>query len=75
MNAAFHQRKTFKGKPQHRARFTYSKKAYDLVVTDPIAEARLAKGETINKNCILTVSMGGPYEDNYFKFVAAVIEI
>jgi hypothetical protein len=74
-NARFYRRTSYKGKPQYRTSFTYSSKAYDIVVTDPIVEARLGKGQTLSKTCILTVSMGGPYEGNYFKFVAAAIEL
>lgn len=73
-DARFHQTVNFRGNPQYRARFTYSGEEYDIVVTDPVAEERLAKNDTLNANCILTLSMGGPYDANYYKFLAAVIE-
>lgn len=72
-DAAFYKKTSFKGNPQYRATFTYAGKTYDIVITDPLAENRLAKREMIGERCILTVSMGGPYDGNYFKFVAAVI--
>lgn len=74
-NARFYTTTSFKGKPQHRAQFEYGGVDYDIVVTDPVAEARIAKKERMSPGCILTVSMGGPYDGNYFKFIAAVIEI
>lgn len=74
-DAQFRKITSFKGKPQYRATFTYSGVQYDIVITDPVVEGRLAKNERLGERCILTVSMGGPYEGNYFKFVAAVIEM
>ena len=40
-----------------------------------MAETKISKNEKLSASCILTVSMGGPYDGNYFKFVAAVIEV
>ncbi|MCC5829189.1 MAG: hypothetical protein JJU36_07050 [Phycisphaeraceae bacterium] len=74
VDATFYTTTSFKGKRQHRVRFTYADNGYDIVVTDPLAEDRIARSQTLNPDCILTASMGGPYDGNYFKFVAAVIE-
>ena len=74
-NAGFYTTTSIKGKRQVRARFAYSGKGYNIVVTDPVVERRVKDHDPPGRNCILTVSMGGPYEGNYFKFIAAVIEV
>ncbi|GAB4196173.1 MAG: hypothetical protein Kow00105_10340 [Phycisphaeraceae bacterium] len=74
-DAEFYRTTSIRGKRQYRAHFTYSGDRYDIVVTDPVAEAKLGKDEKLSSTCILTVSMGGPYDGNYFKFIAAVIEL
>lgn len=73
-NAQFYRTTSYTGKDQVRASFRYAGRGYDIVVTDPIVEQRVRKGEKLSRDCILTVSMGGPYDGNYFKFIAAVIE-
>ena len=74
-DAEFYRTTSFKGKRQHRAQFTYAGARYDIVVTDPVAEGKLVKGEQLRSTCMLSVSIGGPYDENYFKFIAAVIEM
>lgn len=56
--------------------------AYSLKVTDSEATRRLESGETINKKCLLTVSMTKPWTPDAsmkpalcYKVVAAVIEV
>jgi hypothetical protein len=65
-----------------RASFTNSKGTpMTLSVTDPVACERLAKGEDISKDCILTISMAAPWRPNKsqgrrcYKFVSGVIEL
>lgn len=74
-DATFHTTTSVRRNRQIRATFSYAAHKYSIVVTDPIAEDRVGEGEKLSKKCILTVSMGGPYDGNYFKFVAAVIEL
>jgi hypothetical protein len=74
-DARFFMAKSFKGNPQCRSSFSYDDNRYDLVVTDPAAEMKISQKAPLKRECVLTVSMGGPYEEEYFKFVAAVIEI
>ncbi len=62
-------------------KFRYYHCYYDLKITDPVVRDRLGAGEEIAQKCILTISMGGPYDkDNSgkkqcWKMVAGVIEL
>ena len=62
-------------------KFRYYHCYYDLKITDPVVRDRLGGGEEIARKCILTISMGGPYDkDNSgkkqcWKMVAGVIEL
>ena len=61
--------------------FRYYRCYYDFKITDPIVIGRLDAGEEIAQKCLLTISMGGPYDrDNSgikqcWKMVAGVIEL
>ncbi|KKN92779.1 hypothetical protein LCGC14_0205220 [marine sediment metagenome] len=54
----------------------------DLGLTDPVACRRLEQGEAIGKECLLTISLAGPWQpDNEslprrcYKLVAGVVEL
>jgi len=61
--------------------FRYYRCYYDLKITDPKVIDRLDAGEEIARKCLLTISMGGPYDRNNsgknqcWKMVAGVIEL
>lgn len=55
---------------------------YELDITDPVATARLNRGETIGRRCIMTASLTAPYAPAdgskpplCYKLIAAVIEL
>lgn len=54
---------------------------YELAVTDPIILSQLEKGRAIGNDCIMAISLGGPYQRTSsdpvccFKLVAGVIEL
>ena len=55
---------------------------YSMKITDPLINRRLEAGKTINKDCLLTVSMTKPWTHNpaeqpptCYKVVAAVVEL
>jgi hypothetical protein len=69
-------------KTKWRADFVNSKgTALSLRVTDPVTCERLARGENIGKNCLLTVSMATDWRPDKqtarrcYKFVAGVVEL
>ena len=53
----------------------------DLPITDPIASGKLDNKQKLSKNCLLTISLGGPYSSGIgrpkycYKLVAGVIEL
>jgi len=62
--------------------FSYGRKqCLDLKLTDPILLSRLDNGETISKDCILTISLGAPFRRKQsdilfcWKMIAGVIEL
>lgn len=62
--------------------FSYGRKqCLDLKLTDPILLSRLANGETISRDCILTISLGTPFKRQpsdiafCWKMVAGVVEL
>jgi len=62
--------------------FSYGRKqCLDLKLTDPILLSRLDSGETISKDCILTISLGTPFRRKQsdilfcWKMIAGVIEL
>ena len=72
------------GKRQSRVRFTLGSAGYNLSVTDPVWEKRLADlppgvhrssdaGLAADDEILLTVSLGEPYGADCYKLVAAVI--
>jgi Dual OB-containing domain len=67
------------GNPKRRvqARFLHSGVEYRLRVTDPIYERRylaMPDGDHQLGECILTISLGEPFNNACYKLVAAVIE-
>ena len=64
-----------------KCNFSYYRHCYELSITDPKVRNRLDDGEEIAKKCLLTISMGGPYDkDNSgkkycWKMVAGVVEL
>lgn len=74
-NAKFYKTTRVVGQRQYRVRFTYADTLYDIVVTDPVAEARVEFRHGFRPTCMLTASIGGPYDDHYFKFIAGVSEL
>lgn len=71
---------SYRGRLQVRADFTYKTKRYNLVVTDSVIERRVAEDERISQECILTISLGGPFPEedpnpSCYKLVAGVIEM
>lgn len=64
-----------------KCNFRYCRRYYDLKITDPIVIDRLGAGEEIAQKCLLTISMGGPYDRDdsgikqCWKMVAGVIEL
>ncbi len=72
-----------RGSPQHRLRFTYDMKEYDLVITDyayeSSANARTNNDDRIFEDCYVTVGVGGefkPDSDSYglhYRFIVGVI--
>jgi hypothetical protein len=62
------------GKPKTKATFTYRQDIYeDMSVTDP--RFYLARNGTKYDNAFLVVSIGAPFNNKYYKFVAAVFII
>jgi hypothetical protein len=63
------------------ASFNYKSIPYDLKITDPIFIEKLKKNNNFHLECLLTISMGAPYQapcDNKpycYKMVAGVIEL
>lgn len=74
-DAGLYTTRGYRGGKQVRAEFSYAGTKYDIVVTDPLVEERVRDGDEVGCECILAVSMGGPWYGNYFKFVAGVIEL
>ncbi|MFB3894096.1 MAG: hypothetical protein ACE15C_19000 [Phycisphaerae bacterium] len=79
-NVAYYVKPTSKGKTQCRAVFRYGGKTFDLAVTDPIMEARIADGHRKSQDCLMTVSLGMPFPEDdpnpaCFKLVAGIIEL
>lgn len=78
---------SFRGYRQTRALFTLGDEGYDLSITDPIWEARLAGlahgiqpleagGLTEKDNVFLTISLSEPLPNGYcFKLIAAIIAL
>lgn len=64
-------------RPQWRAHFDYGGRILTkgLVITDGDAEARLEAGETPARECILTISLGEPWEGYCYKLVAGIVEL
>lgn len=76
----------FSGRRQTRAFFTLGGTSYDLSVTDPIWEQRLATpssgsfsrasiGLSSEDKILLTISLGEPFQGYCYKLVAAVIVV
>jgi len=71
---------SYTGRSQIRCHFRYGGSAYDLVVTDSLAERRVRQGEILAQDCILTISLGMPWPEtsndpDCYKLVAGVIEL
>jgi hypothetical protein len=65
-----------------RAVFEHGRTSYSLRVTDPRCAAKLYTGVAVGTDCLLTVSLGGPWAPRdgsqpaaCYKLVAAVIEL
>jgi hypothetical protein len=65
-----------------RALFEHGRTRYSLRVTDPLCTAKLDAGVSVRRDCLLTVSLGGPWApcdgsraEACYKLVAAVIEL
>ncbi len=68
------------GRIQVRASFPYRGNRYDMVVTDLVAERRTKRNTKISSDCILTISLGGPFPEHdpdpqCYKLVAGVVEL
>jgi len=70
------------GKDKWRANFGNSKgQVLSLRITDPAICERLTRGESINKNCLLTVSLSAAWSPDKktakkcYKFIAGIIEL
>ncbi|MDD3417159.1 MAG: hypothetical protein PHY47_24715 [Lachnospiraceae bacterium] len=69
-----HQRINAEGRPKAKASFNYNGYIYDnMPITDPNYYG--AENGTEVDDAILVVSIGSPYGDKHYKFVAAVYEI
>jgi len=73
---------TWEGKKRWRARFEYGRKGrLDLGLTDPVLIERLGRNEEISQDCLLTISLAGPWTPDEiqpkrcYKLVAGVIEL
>jgi hypothetical protein len=73
---------TWENKKRWRASFQYGKGGHiDLGVTDPIIIERLNKGTEISKDCLITISLAGPWSPSSsepkrcYKLIAGVIEL
>lgn len=68
------------GAPQCRARIHWAGADYHLAVTDPEIERRIHAGESIGRDCLLTIGLGMPFPKGSldaacYKLVAGVIEL
>lgn len=70
------------GKRRWRSRLQYGgARTLDIKLTDPVLVERLSRGEQISHNCILTISLAGPWSPDgiqpmrCYKLVAGVIEL
>ncbi|MEA3351567.1 MAG: hypothetical protein U9Q82_13180 [Chloroflexota bacterium] len=73
---------TWEGKKRWRARLEYGRKRrLDLGLTDPVLIERLSRNEKISHDCLLTISLAGPWTPGgiqpkrCYKLVAGVIEL
>ena len=75
--ATFSTSPSYSGKKQVRASFNYGSHYYSLVVTDWEYERRFESYSTVSADCLMTISLGVPYErDNCcYKLVAGVIRL
>ncbi|HOU49721.1 MAG TPA: hypothetical protein PLR10_00790 [Smithella sp.] len=75
-HVSFSTESAYRGK-RVNARFIHEANAYCIPVTDYEYERRFPAYGTAEAECLLTISLGIPYEiDNYcYKFVAGVIEL
>lgn len=72
-----------KSRKQRRVLFQFGQaKSLNLGLTDPILIERLQRGEKIKQDCLLTISLAGPYVPEHssqpercYKLVAGMIEI
>jgi hypothetical protein len=82
-DARFYETLSLRSKKQARIQFTYGgmqRRGYDLVVTDPLVEARVLRGEAVSPSCVILVSLGGPFPEgspsaNCFKLAAGILEL
>lgn len=79
-NVVFEKNENNKSKWQ--AKFINSKgNAFNLRLTDPVISERLERGEKIDRNCLLTISMAPGWSPDSripkrcYKFVAGVVEL
>jgi hypothetical protein len=73
---------TWEGKSRWRVTIRHGANSLlDLGLTDPVVIDRLNKGEDISRDCILTISLAGPWSPDgiqpkrCYKLVAGVIEV
>ena len=73
---------TWEGMKKWRATIPYgTNKSLDLSLTDPVLIERLNRDESINQDCLLTISLAGPWSRDStqpkccYKLVAGVIEL
>lgn len=74
-DARFYLSRPYDGRQHVKTHFTYADVAYDIVVTDPLIEDRIWREQPVRPDCLMTVSLGGPYGGFHYKLVAAVIEL
>jgi hypothetical protein len=78
-NITWHDTRSYRGNRQIRAQFTLRNAHYDLGVTDPAWDMKLAHlsvGESeAGHNVMLTVSLSEPFNGYCFKLVATVLPL
>lgn len=62
---------------QYMVRFFVNKTRFEFSLTDPVIRGKIASGDQISIDCVLTISLTSPFEgdDMCYKLVAGVIEL